>query len=228
MASTDRSPMILFSGLAADDAIVAPQKLGFPNIIVPAWPRPLPKETLPDYCQRLAEELRPLGATVIGGVSFGGIIALEVAKILQPKCLVLISSVRRPQELPWRIRVFRNLLWLFPCLPLRWMQWSSAATPNVNRQLTGAVRVFRLADPLTLKWSIFQTLHWEVPPPLECPVYQLHGDRDFVFPISLTRPTQVVRGGGHLITLTHAREVNAFLHDCIEKAHFASQDGGST
>ena len=38
--------LILFSGLAADAQVFAPQKLAFPDLLVPQWPTPLPKESL--------------------------------------------------------------------------------------------------------------------------------------------------------------------------------------
>lgn len=209
-------PFILFSGLAADDTLLKPQILAFPNLVVPAWPQPMPKESLAGYCERLAEDLRPLGAIAIGGVSFGGIIALEVAKILKPRCVILIASVRSPSALPWRLRAMRPFLPLLPLLPITWIQWLAAAIPLWSAVYAGVIKQFRQADPQTLRWSILQVFKWKSAPTLDCPIFQIHGNRDFVFPISLAQPNEIIKGGGHLISLTRGKQVNTFISHCLE------------
>jgi len=52
---------------------------------------------------------------------------------------------------------------------------------------------------------------------LAVPVAQIHGDRDRILPHRLTRPDVLVRGGGHLISMTHADVVNGFLRAGMEK-----------
>jgi pimeloyl-ACP methyl ester carboxylesterase len=209
------APVILFSGIAADDSLVAFQKLAFPQIVVPVWPQPMERESLRGYCERLANDLRPLGASVIGGVSFGGIIALQVAEFLKPQRVILIGSVRGPSELPFRIRALRFFLFLMPFIPIAWMQWLARAVPGWSAIFASVVRQFRQADPQTLRWSIRQILTWNHTPQVDCPVEHIHGSRDFVFPIGLTKPTSVIPGGGHLISLTRSKQVNAFLAECL-------------
>ena len=46
---------------------------------------------------------------------------------------------------------------------------------------------------------------------LAIPVRQIHGDRDHVLPHTLTTPDRLVRGGGHVLPMTHPEEVNEFL-----------------
>ena len=58
MVAPESTPLILFSGLAADSNVFVPQKAAFPQLIVPRWPKPLPSDTLGSYCDRLAEELQ--------------------------------------------------------------------------------------------------------------------------------------------------------------------------
>ncbi len=48
-------------------------------------------------------------------------------------------------------------------------------------------------------------------PVVGCPIVHIHGNRDFVLPAALTTPDSVVRGGGHIVTLTHPQEVNEYL-----------------
>src|SRR4051794_30719168 len=94
-------PLILLSGMAADERLFAPQRAAFPHLVVPAWIEPLAKEPLPAYAARLARQVDPGRPCIVGGASFGGLVALEMAHYLQARACVLISSVRSPRELPW-------------------------------------------------------------------------------------------------------------------------------
>jgi pimeloyl-ACP methyl ester carboxylesterase len=43
------------------------------------------------------------------------------------------------------------------------------------------------------------------------PVHHIHGDRDRVIPIGLVKADHVIAGAGHLLTMTHADQVNRIL-----------------
>jgi pimeloyl-ACP methyl ester carboxylesterase len=66
-----------------------------------------------------------------------------------------------------------------------------------------------------LKWACGAVLSWQ-PTPSTVPVFHIHGDRDRLIPIDRVRPTDVVAGGGHLVSLTHPAEVTAFLRRVAE------------
>ena len=226
MASQEPTPLILFSGLAADANIFVPQKIVFPQLIVPKWPRLQPSDTLDSYCDRLADELNVQADAVIGGASFGGIIALHVAQRVNPGAVILIGSVRSPRELPGFVRFFRPLRPLVALLPVRLMQF--CCTPfasNMARRwspLTSALaKQFCGSEPAVIKWSLARILDWKGEPTVSCPVFQIQGDRDRLLPMRFTKPDTVVTGGGHLISLTHSREVNEFIHSVISEVRVA-------
>ena len=56
---------------------------------------------------------------------------------------------------------------------------------------------------------------WRHPSPLACPIHHIHGAKDKVIPVRKACPDRVVPGGGHLINLTHAPEVNRFILECL-------------
>ncbi|MCU0879388.1 MAG: alpha/beta hydrolase [Pirellulaceae bacterium] len=222
MAAVDSTPLILFPGLAADANVFAPQKIAFPQLVVPEWPLPLPSESLDSYCDRLAEELRSHGDAVIGGASFGGIIALHVARRLRPRAVLLIGSLRSASEHPRVTRLCRPLKPLVPWIPVRFLQLCCVPlTSKLARRnfphLGGLARQFHSADPTVFKWSIARILDWNSTPAVDCPVFRIHGDRDFVLPIRGMKPDTVVRGGGHVISLTHPSEVNEFIRSAIHQ-----------
>ncbi len=209
-------PLLLFSGMAADATVFAAQQTAIPGLVVPDWLKPERDETLTDYCRRWADELRPLQPRFLGGASFGGIVALEVAQFLKPEAVFLIGSVRSPAEIPRRIRRLRAFRSLLPAAPLTALQWSSRQTsrlprPKMLRHLLGIARLFGTADPDVVRWSAWQIFEWRQTPVLECPVYAIHGDADPIFPLRGCHPDAIVRGGGHVISLTHPAQVTEFL-----------------
>src|SRR4029453_17082103 len=97
----DDIPIVLLSGLTTDERLFAAQRARFPNVTVPRWIDPLPGETLPGYAARMGRIVDPGRPCIVGGASFGGAVALEMATHLSSVACVLIGSLRSPEELPW-------------------------------------------------------------------------------------------------------------------------------
>ena len=103
------TPIILLPGLNGDSRVFSPQIAAFPHAVAVTWPTPLAVETLTDYARRLAASLDVPTDCLIVGVSFGGIVALELARHLPARCCVVIASARDPRGLPSAVRLLRPL-----------------------------------------------------------------------------------------------------------------------
>ena len=77
------------------------------------------------------------------------------------------------------------------------------------------------SDDKFLIWAMKAVLKWENKD-LPQPLYHIHGSRDIVFPIRLTKPSHTIRKGGHLIVMTHADQVNKILHEALCKSQLAA------
>src|SRR3954466_14008672 len=102
-------PLILLPGMGADERLFAPQRSEFPEMVVPRWIAPEPEESLAHYAERLARQVDPRTRCFVGGASFGGFVAMEMARHLDARAIFLIGSVRSPDELPRRVRALRPL-----------------------------------------------------------------------------------------------------------------------
>jgi pimeloyl-ACP methyl ester carboxylesterase len=212
--------LVLLPGLGADAALFDPQRAAFPDLEVPAWPDPHPGETLPAFAARVAERVEPGDGLVLGGVSFGGMVALEMARVLRPRAVVLIASctsgaaIRGPMRVLGRAwcRVPKPLLKGSPAVaPL--LAWGFGAETAEGRAL---MRHFlETRSPAFVQWGLRALLAWAPTVGPGCPVYHVHGGADRLIPASRVSANRVIPGGGLLVNVTHADEVNAFLREVL-------------
>ena len=90
----------IFSGLGADERVF--QNLdftGFSEIFI-NWIIPESGETIENYSTKLLNQIKSDKPTLIG-LSFGGLIAIEVAKQIQTETVIIISSAKTKSEIPF-------------------------------------------------------------------------------------------------------------------------------
>lgn len=224
----DRLAIILLSGMGADDRMFAKLRPFLPELVVPRWLPPRRGETLKQYAKRMAGlidagQAGPGRPYLIGGASFGGFLALEMLPYLpDARACVLIGAVRSPAEFPLVLRLLRPAYRLCRIVPFLLFWWASgflAATVGnlLPRRTREFLRLGASLDPAFFRWAAEAVLTWGIDgpvPPATVPVYHVHGGRDRVLPVKLTRPTEVIAGGGHVIALSHPAEVADFIRRC--------------
>ena len=214
----DDIPLILLPGLGADGRMFSSLQSGLPQLITPPWIKPVRGESVAEYARRFAPVIDPGRPCFIGGASFGGVVAQELAAIMPNvmACFV-IGSLRSGDAKPWRIRVLRPITPLVSILP-----WISPLLVRVIGTLLrsptrGVLIQLADADRSVLRWGAAAVLSWQPSPEIKrVRILQIHGDRDRVFPIGRTHPDCIVNGAGHLIAITHSKQVLKFLQDQIK------------
>ena len=208
--------LILLPGVGADHRLFVPQRPAFLDLLVPAWIAPKKHEGLADYAARLAQRITPAKPMVLGGSSFGGMVACEMAKVLKPDVVVLIASCRSRKGIRPLFRVLRPTA---PVAPKQVFDVAKLLSPMALRMLGRltpeqrrlCVTMFRDADSRFMKWACTAVLNWEPSLLRGIPVFQIHGEKDLIIPARGVEADEIVPGGGHLINLTHAGQVNAFI-----------------
>src|SRR5262245_33260701 len=93
MSTSSTTPrLIMLPGLGADARLLTPQAAAFPGLVTPAWIEPKRNESLPDYAARFAATFALSQDTIIGGVSFGGMVALEIARQCRVRAAAVIAT----------------------------------------------------------------------------------------------------------------------------------------
>ena len=215
------SKIYFISGLGADwrmfQFLKLPEHLPQEQVL---WIEPLSiDETLASYVQRLKEQITE-PAPVLVGLSFGGIVAIELSKILHPRATIIISSLATRHDMPWYYRVLGKTnahRWL----PFNLMKATHPLAPlffgahsKAERNLLK--RVILEIDEKFLRWSLSRLLDWqqaEIIPGL----IQIHGTSDYVLPCC-PRPDMItVPKGEHLMVMHEADEISAILSKILEQ-----------
>jgi pimeloyl-ACP methyl ester carboxylesterase len=210
-------------GLGGDERLFNAQR-AVRDIQPIAWIPPAHRrETMMQYAHRLAPQLHIDGPFDLGGSSFGGMIALEIARYLAPENVFLFGSCRSPRSIAPSLRVLRSMT---PVLPNRLMHppaslrrpvaWWFGATTAVQAQLFADMLA---STPVEfLRWASNAVASWKGVAELSMPVHHVHGERDRLIPARRVQADRVIAGAGHLLNVTHAADVNAFIAGVDQRA----------
>jgi pimeloyl-ACP methyl ester carboxylesterase len=164
---------------------------------------------------------------VVGGASFGGMLAAEMARQRKGKGLVLLGSTTQPRRLPASYHALEKLQPLIPdaLLALRTLRLLVRArfAPVTEGAMDTLIAMARDCPPSQLRGFARMALNWEGAESFTCPVLALHGDGDGIIPISAAREGHfVLKNAGHSFTLTHPEETSAHIARFLARLAAAS------
>ena len=186
------------------------------------WLQPGKTESLTDYARRMAADIVEENPVIIG-VSFGGMVALEINKFLPLHQLIVISSVKCRKELPLQLRVIGNLK-LDKIFPVKKIQQNDKVYAIANKRL-GAVTdeekalansYRRRGDIGYINWSFDKILNWQNRDYPENIVH-IHGDSDKIFPIKSINATHVIKNGTHMMVMNRADEISKIINNVLQQ-----------
>jgi len=152
---------------------------------------------------------------ILVGVSFGGIVAQEIARRITVTKVILISSVKSEKEYDLKLKL-ASLLRANTLLPGKFMKWSAAMVANyffsirTKKDAAFLAELIETADPWLIKWSVGQILQWKSVGPVKNLVH-IHGSNDRVFPLHKIANPIVISGGGHFMVADQAAEISRLL-----------------
>jgi pimeloyl-ACP methyl ester carboxylesterase len=243
-------PLLLLPGVGADQRQFTEQRRHFSQLQVPPWPDPFKFDEAPmpeaqpsldDYAQQcwklwsssesgLIPQQTPY---FIGGSSFGGMLALELAWLgaasgNPPVGVLLIGSCRSWDAVP---------LWYS-----RWSNWSSTLPAWIckklfyKRHIAASLR----SEPLDAEggrlisamirgndWRQLNTFvsimtRWrrDSVDCLRAPfaIHQIHGRADTVLSVPSPKEATLLLAAGHWITISHAGAVNRWIDAILRDA----------
>ncbi|MET3877292.1 hypothetical protein ABIE50_002704 [Chitinophaga sp. OAE865] len=209
----DQKVVYLFSGIGADSTIFMNLKLpGYHKVYI-NWIPALPDESLTAYAGRIKSQITVEDPYLIG-LSFGGIMAVEVSKMIRFKKMVLISSVRTRDELNKR-QFFFMKLGLYRIIPralinrANFLTYSYFGAHSLNDK-KALRKLLKDTDVSFFRWALKSICYWknkEIPKR----TIQIHGTADKVITSRLVHPDYRIKGGGHLMVFNKADTISKII-----------------
>lgn len=204
------------SGLGADKRAFSFLDLSFCEPIFIDWINPLKNESLESYALRLRQQIKEKHPVVVG-VSFGGMLATEMAKADSQMKAIIIASNKSSDEFPTYLRLAKYLpvyKWLPEVLiknaPLHWIL---GVKEKEQKKLLRDI----IADsnPAFLKWAIGAILHWKETA-IPSNVLHIHGTADKLLPCRYVKADFKINGGTHLMSISKPIEIADLLQQLIQ------------
>lgn len=206
------------SGLGADEGVFQYLDFSFVKPVFIKWIKPLQNESLANYAMRLKQQFIHEENPIILGLSLGGMLAVEISKLIPSAKTIIISSAKTKNEIPFHLKTFRYLP-LYKILP----DWSVRQHSLLREYFLGVKKtrtknyvkqVAKHADGNFYRWAVGAILNWQNET-IPSNVIHLHGTNDKLLPYKFVKTDITVDNGGHLMIIENAEEISFKLKQLI-------------
>lgn len=210
--NTDIAPqknMYILSGLGADERVFQYFDFTGYNVSYIKWVSAGKNQSIENYTKQIISQiLHP--CPIIMGLSFGGIIAIEIARQIEVEKVILIASVKQRGELPLFYRL-AGRMGLHKLIPVSILKSPNLLTNYMFGVSTDEDKLlFRQilldTDSDFLRWAINRIVKWKNVT-LTKSLVHIHGTKDRILPFRYVISDYKIKGGGHLMTLSHPKEI---------------------
>lgn len=207
----------IFSGLGVDQRVF--DKINFDgfNVEFIDWILPLKSEVIENYAKRISQKIIEKDVVLIG-LSFGGMMAVEVAKIIPVRKVILIASAKTKFELPLLYRIAGKLR-LHKLIPSAVFKWSNLLSRWIFGIQTKEEKVLfknilKDTDSRFLRWAINEIVSWKN---TELPSNYVHiqGAKDRILPSHNCKVDYLIQNGGHFMTVNKAKEIEKIVKEIV-------------
>lgn len=205
------------SGLGADERAFQLLELKNINSIHLPWQNPLPNETIEEYALRFSKNITSDNPIIVG-LSFGGMMSIEIAKHISYKKIILISSAKTKKEIP----TYFKLAKYFPFYKIIPFHWLGSSTYLMNyifgnrtqQQKEILKELIKNSNSPFNKWAIEKAIHWKnkfIP----TNVFHIHGNSDNLLPHKYVKANFIIQNGTHFMIANQAKEISILLEKII-------------
>jgi pimeloyl-ACP methyl ester carboxylesterase len=131
-------------------------------------------ESLDEYAKRIAEKIK-LENPVLIGVSFGGILVQEMAKHINTRKVIIISSVKSNLEFPRRMKIAKTTK-AYKLIPMSLiLNLENLAKFSFGAKINHRLKLYRkflsVRDIGYLEWAVEKVILWDRTVDDECSPY---------------------------------------------------------
>lgn len=157
---------------------------------------------------------------IIIGVSLGGMLATEMSEFLRPEKVIIISSAKCRNELPFRYR-FQKSIPIYKLFSGNMLKKGAFITqpivePDRNKEKETCVSMLKNKDPIFLKRTVSMIINWDKKTCNE-KIVHIHGKKDHTIPIKNVDQDYSIEKGSHMMVLTKGQELSTLLNSILKK-----------
>lgn len=204
------------SGMGLDERLFYRLNFHAHKINFIQWIEPLKKESFEDYARRMLEQVPTQGNNIFIGISFGGMLAIEMAKLKRTQQVIIISSIKTKAELPWFFH-FIKYIPIYKWSKPEWRRksrerWGKYFGLHDEEALDFIENMFEKTSETYKDWAIKQIANWQN---IEYPsnLIHIHGTKDLIFPLKKIRDTIEIENGSHFMVLEQAYEISKIINE---------------
>lgn len=205
----------LVSGLGADERVFEYLDLQPYKKTCLKWISAKEDETLEQYAARLCDQIK-VDNPVLIGVSFGGMVAVEIGKLIKTERIILISSAKTKEDIPLHYRVMGavNFNKLMPLGRMKDLYGIIAWLFGVSNKKERALLedILGSTDERFVHWAINHIINWGNTTLLPNAVL-IHGTSDRL--LSSSTPDYSIKDGGHFMIVNRCQEVSAIIQGIL-------------
>lgn len=198
---------------------MTPIKLSEIDVSTPDHLPPEKNESLASYANRVANAHSIRESDIVGGASFGGMIAAEIAQQRKSAGLILLGSSLKPNRLPSSYRLMEIFGPLIPDFILGFRSWSPLVRwrfEPLSREAEQCLIAMAVDCPTSqIREFGRMIVGWKGIETVGCPVLSIHGDNDKIIPLHAAEPGKIIKNAGHAFTLTHTAETIAEIRSFL-------------
>lgn len=175
------------------------------------WQIPEEGETMAGFAHKMAKQIDTSEPFVLIGVSLGGMVAVEMNQFLNPEKVIIVSSAKCRDELPFQYR-FQNVIPVYRALPAEWIKSLSFVAqpifePDRRLEKETCEAMLNAKSPVFLRRTINMIVNWDQENCSPPNVFHIHGDNDHTIPMKNVDCNIIVENGSHMMMLTQTRSV---------------------
>jgi pimeloyl-ACP methyl ester carboxylesterase len=212
----------LLPGLGADKRMYQKQLAVMPGARVLEHLSPVKGQTLAAYAKRVGALIDTSRPFVLIGTSLGGMVCMELARLINPQKIILIASIKNRAEMPLFIRSMKYLNFHRLIPGNAYKRFNNLMVKRLDgRGDKAAAQLIKDmtddADPHFLKWAINAVINWKGEEQAAKNIVHLHGTADQLFSYNLIKNAIPVKNGTHVMNITNSEEVNRILLKALEE-----------
>lgn len=218
--SIDSVYVYLFPGQGSDERIFEEIKLEpHYRIINVVYPVPEANTSLKDFALQIGKQVDTSRRYIFIGVSLGGMISSELAEMMKPEKVIIISSAKCRDELPLRYK-FQKKIPVYKLVPKAMIKMGAQilqpiVEPDRKKNKDTFKSMLGKKDKLYLKRTVGMIINWEKKT-YNNKIIHIHGTNDHTLPYRKVKANYKVNKGSHMMTLTKGQEINLLINKILQ------------